>query len=519
MPSVPGDAWSPPAATLPQTLAAAAAAAPSAVALRFEGADVSYATLHASALRRGSDFVRDAGARPGDRAALVLPNCPEFVASFHGALSQGLVVTPAGPHLPAPELAPLLADADPRVIVCDTARRDAVDAALRRAGLVGRHVVAVDPAAPLRPGDVRDAVAAHAASPSDLAVLQYTSGTTGGLKAAEMTHRNLVANAAQNNVWFSWGPGDVVLGALPLCHTWGLSCVLNASIAARARIVLLRSAEPAATLRAIADERVTIAYGSATFFHRLLDAAGPDAPRALATLRYVKAGAMLVGGDLYERWTAAVPGVPMVNGYGLTEASPEVTNNPPHARRPGTVGLPLPGTQIRLGVPDDPESEAPPGAEGEVQVRGPQVCRGYWRRPDATAAAFTSSGWLRTGDLAAFDEAGYLVIRDRLKDLIKFRGWSVVPGEVERALREHPDVAEAAVVGVPHRVDGEVPVAYLVLRSGCDAPGEAALRAHLDARIARHAHPRRFSVVSEIPKNHVGKPLRRVLRERAAAEA
>ena len=361
-------------------------------------------------------------------------------------------------------------------------------------------------------------------SPSDLAVLQYTSGTTGGLKAAMMSHRNLVANALQNNAWFGWTKDDVILGALPLCHTWGMCCVMNAALAAGARIAMVRDFDADRVLETIARERVTVAYGSATKFHRLLDAAGPSAPECFASLRYVKAGAMLIGSDLYARWTAAVPGVLMINGYGLTEAGPEVTNNPPHARRAGTVGIPLPGTELRLGIVPDAErvgdeGDAAGGATGagEVQIRGPQVMSGYWRNPDATRAAFTDDGWLRTGDLARFDEAGYLVILDRLKDLIKHRGWSVVPGEVERALREHPTVAEACVVGVPDPRDGEVPVACLVLRDGAAGPTDEAwlsgIDAFLDARLARYKHPRRFVVVPEIPKNHVGKPLRRVLRD------
>jgi long-chain acyl-CoA synthetase len=226
----------------------------------------------------------------------------------------------------------------------------------------------------------------------------------------------------------------------------------------------------------------------------------------------VKAGAMLVGGDLPQRWAGAVPRVPMINGYGLTEASPEVTNNPPHAPRRGTVGVPLPGTHVRLCVPDDPSREVAPGDEGEVQVLGPQVMRGYWRRDDATKSAFTPDGWLRTGDVGRFDDEGYLSIVDRLKDLIKFRGYSVVPAEIERALVEHPAVAEACVVGAPHAVDGETPVAFVRLRAGATATADE-LTSHLEPRLARFKQPRAFRFVDEIPKNAVGKPLRRVLRD------
>lgn len=490
-------------------LADSASARPRATALGVPGgASVAFADLGRLAMRWRAAF-RAGGARSGDRALLLLPNDPGYVAAYHGAVAEGLVVTAASLHLHDAEIAPYAQDSGARFVVAEAdcaarAARIAPDAAVLLADADG---------GPSGVSDTRDGPAL--AGPDDLAVLQYTSGTTGGVKAAMLTHRNLVANALQNNAWFSWTDRDVVLGALPLCHVWGMCCVMNASLAAGAHVVFPRDAGPAAVLDAIESHRITVAYGSATMFHRLLDEAGASAPRRLASLRYVKAGAMLVGGDLYQRWRAAVPSVPMINGYGLSEASPEVTNNPPGAPRAGTVGLPIAGTSIRLCDPEAPETEVASGAEGEVQVRGPQVMRGYWNRPDATRDAFTADGWLRTGDLGAFDEAGYLVIRDRLKDLIKHKGWSVVPGDVERALREHPDVSEACVVGVPDPRDGEVPVAFVVLRDGASAPG---WDAHLAPRLVRWKHPTRFEVVAAIPKNHVGKPLRRVLRDQASAQ-
>ncbi len=434
---------------------------------------------------------------PGERLLIRLPNGPEFVAALHGAWAAGWIAVPVTPELPVASLATHLADAEPRAVACTDDVRAAFDDL--PAVVHGRE---------------RGAVPAVGQSGADAAVLQYTSGTTGGLKAAVMSHANLAANAHQNDAWFGWTHRDVILGALPFCHTWGLSCVVNASLAARARVVVLAHFDADAVLEAVERERVSVAYGSATMFHRLLDAAGPRATRVFRSLRYVKAGAMLVGGDLAARWAAAVPGVPMLLGYGLTEASPEVCNNPPQAPRAGTVGIPLPGTELRVCDPAAPD--VPVGGEGELQVRGPQVTSGYWRRPDATSAAFADGGWLRTGDLARFDEAGYVVIVDRLKDLIKFRGWSVVPGTVEAALRAHPDVADAVVVGAPHPVDGEVPVAFVCCRAGRE-PSDAELTEHLAARVTPWERPRRFVRIAEIPRNHVGKALRRVLRERAAA--
>lgn len=220
---------------------------------------------------------------------------------------------------------------------------------------------------------------------------------------------------------------------------------------------------------------------------------------------------MLVSGMLPEKWRAACPKVPMINGYGLTEASPEVTNNPPHAVKYHTVGVPLPGTEVRLADPENPRRELERGKEGEVQVRGPQVMLGYWNQMESTHEAIVD-GWLRTGDLGKFDEEGYLRIVDRLKDLIKFRGYSVYPSEVEKVLLTHPAVAEACVVGMPDPIDGEVPVAFLVFKPG--APQDITdLPRFVEPHLASFKRPRRFHIVSEIPKNAVGKPLKRVLRQ------
>ena len=492
-----------PDAPLWHALGASARQAPGSTAIRFGGESVTYRDLWRAVQSAAARF----GAGDGERVLLWMANRPEFVIAYHGALRAGRVVVAASPHLTADEIAPVIDDAEPSVVVADAGVAQRVPP---REGLRIADADAFRDAG--QPGEFRPS----ARGAGDVAVLQYTSGTTGGLKAAEMTHANLLVNALQNNTWFGWTERDVVLGALPLCHTWGMGCVMNATLLAGASMVLLPHFDPGEALDAIEREGVTLVYGSATMFHRLLDAAGPRAVRAFRGVRYVKAGAMLVGGDLPERWAAAVPDVPMVLGYGLTEASPEVTNNPPHARRPGTVGVPLPGTSLRLCAPDDPRREVAPDEEGEVQVRGPQVMRGYWRRPEATSAAFVD-GWLRTGDLGRFDDAGYLAIVDRLKDLIKFRGYSVVPAEIECALLRHPAVAEACVVGAPDRVDGEVPVAFVRLHAGA-AVSEADLAAHLEPHLARFKQPRAFRFVPEIPKNAVGKPLRRVLRDTARAD-
>jgi long-chain acyl-CoA synthetase len=451
-------------ATLPDLLDAAAADAPERVAIRFEGRTLTYTDFDVESRHAAEEF-----GTHGGPILLSQCNAPELAARLFGAYRTGRPVCAIDPDLPS-----------------DARREIEID--------LGDS--AADAAPP---------------TPDGVAVLQYTSGTTGGRKAAMMTHRNLVANARQNNAWFGWTHEDVILGALPLFHTWGLGCVLHAAVAARASIALLRRADMAEIVDVLKSERVTVAYGSATLFHRLLDALGDDAARACRGLRYVKAGAMLVGGTLPERWRAAVPDVPMVLGYGLTEAAPEVCNNPLDAPRAGTVGLPLHGTALRVCAVDRPEQPLPTGEPGEIQVQGPQVMAGYWRRDDETRAALLDGGWLRTGDLGRLDADGYLTVLDRLKDLIKFRGWSVVPATVERALQTFPGVAEVVVVGVAHDVDGEIPVACVVAAAG--ALDRAALRAHCAARLMPYEVPRRFVFVDAIEKNAVGKPLRRLLRD------
>jgi long-chain acyl-CoA synthetase len=231
-------------------------------------------------------------------------------------------------------------------------------------------------------------------------------------------------------------------------------------------------------------------------FHRLLD----EPAAALPSLRHVKAGAMLSQGRLKERWDDRYPHAPLQQGYGLTEASPECHDNPPHRFKEGTVGIPLQDTDCRIAE------------DGEVLIKGPQVTRGYWNDPDATAAAF-ADGWLRTGDLGVMDGEGYLAIVDRKKDMLKFRGYTVVPNRVEECLLAHPAVREAAVVGRPDAREGEIPAAFLVLAAG--APDED-LAAHCRARLAPYEVPREFHRVDAIPKNAVGKPLRRELRGRLA---
>jgi long-chain acyl-CoA synthetase len=402
-------------------------------------------------IERAAGWFRKNGVRPDERVLLRLPNSIAFVVAYYGALRAGGIVSAAGPELGASAWNHQRSDVDPLLVV---------------EGDVG----AADPPDP---------------DPYDIAVLQYTSGTTGRSKGAVMSHANLVANALQNARWFGWTRDEVNLCALPLFHTWGMSVCLNSTMAVGGTLVLLPRFDPEETLAAIERYDATVLYGSATMFHRLLDVA----PRAVPTLRHVKAGAMLTQGSLKERWDERYPHAPLQQGYGLTEASPESHNNPPHRFKRGTVGIPLQDTDCRI-------------VDGEIWLRGPQVCRGYWR------GETFEDGWLRTGDIGEMDEDGYLTIVDRKKDILKFRGYTVSPNAVEDCLLAHPAVREAVVVGRPDDRDGDVPVAFIVAA----AVEDEKLFEHCRARLARYEVPREIRRVEAIPKNAVGKPLRRELR-------
>ena len=394
---------------------------------------------------------------PGDRVVLRMRNSAALVACWFGVTRAGGIAVPA-----SPDAEPPVEDAGARLVL----------------------EAEPEPRPPREP--VRNPIAA----------LLYTSGTTTGRgKGVILTHENLVANAYQNARWFGWTSREVNLAVLPLYHVWGLSTCMNSTVAVGGTLVVVDRFEPRTVLETVARHGATVLYGSATMFYRLLDAE----PRAIPTLRHSKAGAMLTQGDLKALWDARYPHAPLQQGYGLTEASPECHNNPPAAFRAGTVGIPVQDTDCRIGE------------EGEVQIRGPQVTPGYWNRPDETAAAFAGEGWLKTGDVGELDADGYLRIVDRIKDMLKVRGWTVSPNRVESCLLAHPAVKEVIVVGRPEVRDGDVPTAFLVL-AGDDATDEE-LAGHCRARLASYEVPREFRRVEAIPKNQVGKPLRRVLRD------
>jgi long-chain acyl-CoA synthetase len=470
---------------LADVLLAPAARTPDATAL-CAGADVvTYRELEERAARVAGALLSE-GVEPGDRVAIQGDNTIAFVASYLGALRTGAVAVPLNPQAPDAELARELESAEPSVVLLPPLDGTAGDA---------------EPAAPVE----RDA--------ADTAVLLFTAGTAGAPKAAMLTHGNLVSNLQQvlDHPGLALTADDVSLGVLPLFHVFGLNAVLGIGLAAGASTVLIDHFQPAEVLRTVREHRVTVLAGVPAMYHAFLDLDDATAPPdAFASLRLAVSGAAPLGEDLFEGMRKRFD-VVVYEGYGLTEASPIVTTSAIGRRdpAPGSIGPALPGIEVRLVDVDG--ADVLPGDPGEIWVHGPNVFPGYWRDPDATATAVTDDGWLRTGDIAVADDAGELSLVDRAKDLVIVSGFNVYPAEVEEVLLEHPDVAEAAVVGEPDPRTGETIVAFVVPEPGRRAPTDELL-AQCARSLARYKCPTRIEVVEALPRSFAGKVLRRELR-------
>ncbi|MBI4943206.1 MAG: AMP-binding protein [Actinobacteria bacterium] len=538
-----------PGETLPQMLMTSADRWGGRTALDFFGATTSYADL-ADAVLRGAEALRRLGIGPGDRVALMLPNCPQHVVAFYAVLRLGAVVVEHNPLYTADELQHQLADSGATTAICwdlkaptlvalqdRTAleRVVAVDLttalpwrsrrALRlplrrsreaRAAMTGpvpagverwEHLVAA--AGPLDPGHPQP-------GPDDTALLQYTTGTTGLPKGAVLSHRNLRVNAAQGRAWM---PGlrdgeETVYAVLPLFHAYGLTLCLTFAMSIGATLVLFPRFDVPQVLAAMRRRPATFLPAVPPIYRRVAEAAAEQGVD-LTSIRWAISGAMALPPDVVALWERATGGL-LVEGYGMTETSPVALGNPAApTRRPGTVGVPFPSTRIRVVDPDDATADRPAGAAGELLIHGPQVFGGYWNRPEESAAVLLPGGWLRTGDVVVVDEDGFVTVVDRIKELIVTGGFKVHPSEVEAVLRDVAGVADVAVVGV-RGPEGEEVVAAVVTEPGAVvdvAEARAAARRHL----AAYKVPRRVVLVDELPRSQLGKVLRRVVRERVEA--
>ncbi|MDI3257593.1 MAG: long-chain fatty acid--CoA ligase [Kyrpidia sp.] len=474
-------------------------------------------------VQRAAAGLAAAGVRNGDRVAIMLPNCPHYVIAYYATLALGCVVVQVNPMYTGAELEHLLADADPKVIVVFEPLWEKVQTVWDKTHLQRAYLVqfpgpvqtpASDRVQPVEsllgtPGDPPPV----AVAPEDVAVLQYTGGTTGRSKGAMLTHRNLVANVYQCLADFRDGLRDgeeVILLVLPLFHVYGMTVGMNLGIAVGANLVMLPRFQLEEVLETIKRAKPSMFPGAPTMY-----VAVNGHPKAreygIDSIRICNSGSAPLPVEVLKEFEAKTGGN-ILEGYGLTEASPVTHTNPFHGRRKvGSIGLPVAGTEARIVDVATGVQELPPGEPGELVIRGPQVMKGYWNRPEDTAEVLRG-GWLYTGDIATRDEDGYYYIVDRKKDLIIASGFNVYPREVEEVLYTHPGIQEAAVVGVPDPYRGETVKAYVVPKPGVTLTEDGVIQ-FCRERTAHFKAPTQVEFRDELPKTSVGKILRRALRD------
>lgn len=455
------------------------------------------------------------GFRPGDMLLMSVPNSPEWPLMALGAMAAGGAVTGANPQYVAADLAHQLADSGARFACTTPAGVGTVREAAARNGAEVMTIVLGD--APAGTVGVDQLLRCTDPQPSTaldldaLAALPYSSGTTGAAKGVRLTHRTLVANVLQVDQMLPLPPGTVVLAFLPMFHIYGFAAITLCSLVGGAKVVTLPRFEPEAFLSAIETwrvNRVGVVPPVAQFLanHPMVEG------RDLSSLERVGSGAAPLGAEVEDR-VAARLGRPVTQGYGMTESSGVWATTPVGQGRRGSSGLLLPGTQARV-IDIERGIDAPRGGSGELWLRGPQAFTGYHRQSEATAATITPEGWVRTGDIGHFDADGYLFITDRLKELIKVKGFQVAPAELEALLFTHPDVADAAVIGRADERAGELPVAYVVART--KTLDTAALIDWVAERVVAYKRIADVVLCDAIPKTAAGKILRRELRQRDA---
>jgi acyl-CoA synthetase (AMP-forming)/AMP-acid ligase II len=480
------------------------------------GRVVTYAQL-ADQVRRAAAGLARRGLRRGDVLAIYCPNLPEYAVAFHAVALLGAVNTTVNPLYTPDELRFQLADTGARHLLTvpgflDRALEGARGTAVEEVFVVGGDAAGITPFSALLEDD--GAPPAVEIDPAeDLAVLPYSSGTTGLPKGVMLTHANVVADICQARAVQRISGGDTLIGVLPFFHIYGMTVIMNMGLSRGATIVTMPRFELQAFLELVERHRVTRAYVVPPIVLALAKDPVVD-EYDLSSVQLVLSGAAPLAPEL-ARALAERLGVLVVQGYGLTETSP-VTHSMPErlsAIRPGSVGPALPGTETRV---TDPETgaELGPGEAGEVWIRGPQVMKGYLNNEEATRETIDAEGWLRTGDIGYVDEDGYLYLVDRLKELIKYKGYQVAPAELEAILVAHPAVADVAVVGSPDEEAGEVPKAFVV-PAGSASPEE--IMSFVAERVSPQKKVRRLEFVEAIPKSPSGKILRRLLVERERA--
>src|ERR1700722_15571965 len=494
---------------LAKILTDSAARDPEHVALKLDDAELSYGRLDEGSARVAG-LLRDKGLARGDRVGIMLPNVPYFAVCYYGVLRAGAVVVPMNVLLKRREVAFYLGDSGAKLMF---AWEGFAQEALAGADEAGAECVLVVPGE--FEGMLQGVEPVHEladTADTDTAVILYTSGTTGTPKGAELTNASLTRNCTAIGALLDLDVGAVTLGALPLFHSFGQTCAMNATIAAGGTLTLVPRFDPGKALEVIQRDNVNVFQGVTTMYGAMLHHPGRE-QYDLSGLQLCASGGSAMPVELMRGFEAAF-GCKVLEGYGLSETSPVASfNHPDRERKPGSIGTPIEGVQMK--VVDDDDHEVPQGEVGEIVIRGHNVMKGYWGRPDATAEAIRD-GWFHSGDMARVDEDGYFFIVDRKKDLIIRGGYNVYPREIEEVLYEHPAVREAAVVGVAHDEYGEEVGAAIALKDGASASAEE-LRDFVKAHLAAYKYPRHVWFVDELPKGPTGKILKREIKRPDAA--
>ena len=490
---------------------------PEAIAFSYDNEHITYSALDKASSKLAS-FLQSASFTTKDTVLLLLPNCIEFVIAYYGILKSGATVCPSNPSYSIDELVYQINDSGATGIITKSTHCDLIHQIKQKTKL--KTIVFTDSlensddimslSSILRSYSVE--IQKQCIDPQkNIAAIQYTGGTTGFPKGAMLTHSNLVANAIQNAVWFKWNNKDIIAGVIPFYHSWGVCTCVISPVYAGVRVIIFQRFDIECLLEAIEKERITVLYGATSMFITLANSEVIN-KYDLSSLRYVKAGAMPIPPEIKEKWEKTT-GVKMILGYGLSEASPEVTNSPPQRVKIGTIGIPIMDTDAKILDEATGTIELAPGQIGELVIKGPQVMSGYRNRPDDNKEVMRG-GWLYTGDLAFMDDDGYLHITDRKKETIKYKGYTIAPAEVEATLYQHPAVKECAVVGKQDAPVGEIPKAYIVLKDGYKVSEEEMIQ-FCKQRISAYKRIREVEFIAEIPKSQIGKILRRILKNRA----
>jgi len=482
---------------------------PDRVALLFKDKTWTYGDFDDAVIAH-ANFFRRLGLKPGERVILDAPNSPEFLFTYLGVVRNAGIIVPINPMFTLREISFMAEDSGAKYLVIKESVLAQHEFTKRQlSDELGVKVIVIDDAFTEKvaqsPREDFDLVN----DPQTISTYLYTSGTTGTPKAAMLSHYNLTINAMQTNTAFDTDETDRFILVLPLFHVLAFTCVALMPLGSGATINLVESFRPKEFISALVNEKITVFIGVPAMYVVLVNAGKQNVE--FPHLRRVICGGAPLPVDTINGLKESLD-LEVVEGYGLTEASPACLFNPIHGvHKPGSVGVPFPLNECKVVGEDG--AELPVGKPGELLVKGPNVMQGYYNRPEENTVTITDD-WLHTGDIAQTDEDGYFYIVDRIKDLIIVSGLNVYPREVEEALFEHPRVAEAAVVGEPDKLRGEIVVAYVALKEGEEIHHKELLR-FLKSRIAQYKLPRRINIIDALPRNSSGKVLKRVLKEKS----